>query len=188
MSEHEAGSSEPSELRKRAEVALQNRPPITLDTPAEEIDQLVHELRTHQIELEMQNEELRRAQEELAESQHDYADLYDFAPVGYVTLSDKGLIMKSNLIFPEMLGKERRSLANVRFSQFIVDDNQNEYYQFRRDLLDSRERKFCDLRMHKEGDDPFWVRLNGAVVQTAEDTEIQLRLAIMPRKNLAAAK
>ena len=73
--------------------------------------QLVHELRMHQIELEMQNEELRRRQETLEASWARYFNLYDLAPVGYFTLSHKGLILEANLSAAALLGVPRGALV-----------------------------------------------------------------------------
>ena len=111
MTKDRAESSRLTELRKRAEAMLEREAIDIPDMSPEEARKLVHELRTHQIELEMQNEELRRAQDELVESRDRYSDLYDFAPVGYVTVSHKGLILEANLTLADMLRVERRALV-----------------------------------------------------------------------------
>ena len=80
-------------LRREAEAKLKDWY-LPDDVPAEDAKRLIQELRVHQIELEMQNEELRKTQAQLEESSSQYADLYDFAPVGYVTLDEQGLIRK----------------------------------------------------------------------------------------------
>ncbi|MCK7491406.1 MAG: hypothetical protein MZW92_06610 [Comamonadaceae bacterium] len=86
-----------------------------------DVQELVHELGTHQIELEMQNEELRRAQEALESSRSRYVDLYDFAPVGYFTFDGNGLIREVNLTGARLLGIERVLLLDKPFAGFIAD-------------------------------------------------------------------
>lgn len=73
----------------------------------EETRRMLHELRVHQIELEMQNEELCRAQVELSAAKARYFDLYDLAPVGYCTISEQGLILQANLTAATLLGVAR---------------------------------------------------------------------------------
>jgi len=76
---------------------------------------LLHELQVHQIELEMQNRQLREAQQELEEARDRYADLYDFAPVGYITLDESGVVLEINLTGAGMLGKERLNIVGQPF-------------------------------------------------------------------------
>src|SRR5664280_1908600 len=89
-----AARREQAEARLRIETAL--APEKLAALPPAATDQLLHELRVHQIELEMQNDELRRAQVELDASRARYFHLYDLAPVAYCTLSDAGLIVQAN--------------------------------------------------------------------------------------------
>ena len=99
-----------SVLRQRAEERLLKRHQELDKNPPADLKSVVHELRVHQIELEMQNEELRHTQQELEASREKYFDLYDMAPVGYVTLNEKGIILEVNLTAATLLGIERRHL------------------------------------------------------------------------------
>ncbi len=83
-----------SQLQSAAEQRLACAPEPDSSRTAEE---LLHALQVHQIELEMQNEALRLTQIALEESRDGYLDLYEFAPVGYLTLTDSGLIAAINL-------------------------------------------------------------------------------------------
>ncbi len=86
---------EKSEIQcKEAEKMLQEKTKSLQGLSTENVQRLVHELQTHQIELEMQNEELRKAQIELEESRNRYSDLYDFAPISYFTFDKNGLILE----------------------------------------------------------------------------------------------
>ena len=81
-----------------------------LQGPLPESQRLVHELQVHQVELEMQNEQLRMAQEDLEHERERYVALYDFAPVGYLSVTREGLIAQANLTAVRMLGVERTRL------------------------------------------------------------------------------
>ncbi|MBI2487511.1 MAG: PAS domain S-box protein [Deltaproteobacteria bacterium] len=125
---------------------------------------LIHELRVHQIELEMQNEELRRAQSELEDSRCNYSDLYDFAPVGYFTLDKKGIILEINLTGAAMLGIERTYLTKKPFSQYVVGENQDSFYSFRKRLLETATRQACELKVLRKDGKPFYAQLEGIAI------------------------
>lgn len=110
-------------LRIEAEDALNLK---GLETYAlSESDQLalLHELQVHQIELELQNEELSQAYLEAQALQEKYLDLYDFAPVGYFTLSTTGVILGLNLCAASMLKKERSLLMNRQIRDFVAPES-----------------------------------------------------------------
>ena len=133
----------------------------------EDIRKTLHELRVHQIELEMQNEALREAQVELAASRARYFALYDLAPVGYWTLSESGLILQANLTVATLLGTSRGALVKLPLSQFVLKDDQDILYQHRKRLLETGEAQTCELRLVKQDGSAFWGQLTMTV---AKDT------------------
>jgi PAS domain-containing protein len=136
------------DLRQQAEARLEMMDAPGMDTVAPDATaQLVHELRVHQIELELQNEELRRIQEALAVSHARYFDLYDLAPVGYVTLSEAGLIQEANLAAATLLNTSRGNLPHQPLSQFILPEDQDVFYRCRRQLWATGESQSCELRL-----------------------------------------
>ena len=106
-------SGDPAELRRRAETRLSEKQTKASQARAHaDNERQVHELEVHQIELEMQNEELQEAREAMEALLEKYTDLYDFAPVGYLTLDQKGVICEANLAGASLLGAARSALVN----------------------------------------------------------------------------
>jgi PAS domain S-box-containing protein len=103
-----------------------------------EQERLLHELQVHQIELEMQNQELQATQRQLEEITHIYADLYDFAPVGYISFNDLGFILEINLTGATILGQERPDLINKPFASFVLS---SDLAKFRDHLWNCRQTK-----------------------------------------------
>ena len=164
-------------LRQRAEEAFQKRAdilsPQQLEGGAPEAAQrTLHDLGVHQIELEMQNEELRRAYVEIEAARARYFNLYDLAPVGYITVSQQGLILEANLTVATLLGVGRMALVKKRISQFICREDQDAYYLVLKQLLDTKSSPqsesplLCDLRMVKSDGTRFWAHW---VAAAAED-------------------
>ena len=146
------------------------RMPENLETLSpEEARQSVHELRVHQIEMEMQNEELRRAQMELGASQARYFDLYDLAPVGYVTISEQGLILEANLTAAILLGVARADLVKWSLSRFILKEDQDIYYLHHKQLFETGMQQVCEMRVVKKDGSQFWARFEAAAAQDGEN-------------------
>ena len=124
-----------------------------------EAARLLHELRTHQIELELQNEELRRSQVMLDAERARYFDLYDLAPVGYCTLSASGLILQANLTFARLMGVAREALTMRPISRFMVKEDQNVFHLLRTNQTATDEAQSCELRMVKGDTTQFWAHL-----------------------------
>lgn len=168
---HNAG-----ELRLRAEeIALEKKAQTVtaLQTmSSEEIRRIIHELQVHKIELEIQNEELLRIQSELAASREHYFDFYNLAPLGYCTLSDKGLILEANLTFAMMLGVDRESLIQHRLSSYILAEDQHSYYLLRKQFLETGAPRELELRMVKRSGTIFWVNLKATTDQDQTGTPV----------------
>ena len=105
-----------NELRKKAEKLLAEKgEKVSRISLKNDIQDLSHELSVYHIELEMQNDELRRSQEQLEESRSRYFDLYENAPVGYLTFDEKGVVLDLNLTATHLLGIERAFLLKKPF-------------------------------------------------------------------------
>jgi two-component system, cell cycle sensor histidine kinase and response regulator CckA len=160
------------QLRKQAEELIQKQPELSSATPSD-ILELIHELRIHQIELEIQNEELKQAQHGLSDLHQEYENLYEFAPCGYLTLNTKGIITRANLTGVVFLGQTRQRLLHSGFSQFIASGWEDIYQAARRKSGETGKTQIIELPLKGEKDSPIWVRANieadrdetGAVVQ-----------------------
>lgn len=173
MTEKETRSGAANDLRKRAEErarASEAKPQEPL--LPEQAQVILHDLRVHQIELEMQNEELRRVQAEVEASRERYFDLYDLAPVGYFTLSEQGVILEANLAAAELLGVERGALVQQPLPRFILPEDQDIYYKHRKQLFETGTPQICELRFKKKESAPFWARFEATVVEDCEGSPV----------------
>ena len=144
---------------------------------AEEVQRTLHELRVHQIELEMQNGELRQAQVELDASRSRYYDLFDLAPVGYITVSEAGIIVESNLTAANILATSRSILTKQPISRFFIREDQDAYYVYRKKLRESSVAIACELRMQTMDGTPFRGRLEGIAREGADGVSV-LRIVL----------
>lgn len=167
-------------LRLRAENNLRALEAAHPEIPSpEEFRRIFHELRVHQIELEMQNEELRRSQHELECSRARYFDLYDLAPVGYLTLSEQGLIQEANLAAATMLGVTRGELFKQPISRIIFKEDQDVYYVRSKRLVKTGEPLACELRLARRDGTLLWVQLAATVEHHEQDADHTLVLRVV---------
>lgn len=132
-----------AELLRRAELLLGTHDPTS--THEESSLQLVRELSLHQTELELQREELVRSRNELSRALARYVDLYDFAPAGYLMLSNDGSILTSNLAAARLVGMERSRLSGSALHDFVADHDRlrfDEYWRMATEELDEHSDEF----------------------------------------------
>jgi PAS domain S-box-containing protein len=176
MTEKTDPSGPANTLRQRAEELFREKAAGMVENVAVqtsgEVQIGLHELRVHQIELEMQNEELRQTQAKLDASRARYFDLYDLAPVGYFTLSEAGLILEVNLTADTLLGVARRALLKQRFAGFILSEDQDIYYRHRKLLFETGTPQVCELRLIKKDAAPLWVRIDATMAKETDGTPV----------------
>ena len=149
------------DLRQKAETLVKkNSDTLNVnDLTIDAINQLLHELQVHQIELEMQNEQLRESHILIDIARGRYFDLYDLAPVGYLTLNAHGLIQKANLTAATLLGMTRNVLIKQPISNLILRDDEDVYYLHHKKLMESGDPQSFDLRLVKKDLTAFWANM-----------------------------
>ena len=181
-----------SELRRRAEERLakklEARPDLASVYADKDVKALVHELGTYEIELEMQNDELRRAHEELYASRSKYADLYDFAPIGYFTLDPDGRISDTNLTGARMFGLGKKSVTGSLFSAFVYADSQEEFRKHLVSTLKTRTRSSTELKMVGTSGNNFTVQLQSIAADTGGGHTTHIRTTVSDISELRKAQ
>ncbi len=148
-------------LRELAEERLKNRSISSVPLDIDQAKRLIHELQVHQIELELQNEELKRIQEELQAARSLYHDLYTFAPVGYVTLTEDLLIENINPAGAEILAGYKTAPHQYfgrAFTEYIHPDSQDALYLFVQDLKTSKDKQSIILRIRSTENQPVYIK------------------------------
>ncbi len=134
-----------------------------------DLEDIIHELQVYQLELEAQNQELRQArlrQEVLAKQ---FSDLYDFAPIGYLTLDKEGIIHRTNLAFSSMMGTPRKFLYGKNlFSRVIYEDRDILFLHLRR-LFKTQNKQNCRLRLKNKKGSVFHAQIASSLSQDERD-------------------
>ncbi len=146
-------------------------------SPAD-VKNLVLELKMRQVRLEMQNEELQQAQETITQSRDRYADLYDFAPVGYFTLDRKGKIVEVNLAGARLLGAEPDRLVNQSSFRWVAPESREVCRSHYRKVFASQGPQTCEVKLRGRGGPPFYAALETVAVPGEAGTVLLCRTAM----------
>ena len=173
MTDQTAKEDRSAALRRLAEQRNREWTPGNAPKMSEqECQRLIHELQVHQVELEMQNEELRTTQEQLDESLEKYSDLYEFAPVGYVTSNTKGRILKTNLTFAGQLGIERGRLINTALLLHAAAADRVTFRAHLEQVFLSNERQTCEVRLERRNGPELHVQVDSIRALNADGTPV----------------
>jgi PAS domain S-box-containing protein len=149
------------------------RPAWALRSP----EAVLHELQVHQIEVEMQNEELRRTQIELAAARDRYVHLYDYAPVGYLTLNRDGLVIEANQTGARLLGEKRSALIRRRLARFVAPEDGDRWHRYLLRALQQDGPQPVELTLQPRGAPPFQAQIDGLrLVPVGAETTLRITL------------
>ena len=179
-------------LRQKAEAGLTTTRAQVKNMTLEEVQRLVHELQVHQIELEMQNEALRATQMDLEVARDRYASLFDFTPVGNVTLDENGRILEANLTFGHLVGMLRSAILQQKFEQFVDREDQSAFRLHLESLKKSPGIRSSDVLTLRHSKTPHRVRLESYQEAVEFPGRVKLiRIAVVDvteRERLAAVQ
>ncbi len=139
---------------------------------------LLEDLKIHQVELETQAEELRRAQQEAQESRDKYLDLYDNAPIGYLTLEKGGVILEANLTAARLLGLGKNDLIHSQLTRFILPDCQDTFHFHLNEVLEAGTRQKCEIRMRRQDGSVFFAELDSLPITDLKGNANQSRTTL----------
>ncbi len=166
------------ELRRQAEELLARGARDSADGETGDPGALLHELSVHQIELELQNQELMNARQEAEEARDKYYDLYDFAPVAYITLDEKARILEINFTGARLMGADRSSLVGRYMQLFIDPGDVPSFNDLIREILHGVEKASCSIFLAAEGAPAVRVRVEGILSHFAEGVKPQCRIVM----------
>lgn len=139
-----------------------------------ETARLLHELQVHQIELETQNKELRRAEGEANVALEKYADLYNFAPIGYLTLRENGLIRSVNILGARLLGREAARLIGRNLQMFVAEEHASEVQAFLQRAFSGQANAACELVFVRDDRSTRTARISAVAPASGDDCRMVL--------------
>ena len=149
---------------------------------------LAHELGVHQIELELQNESLRQVEQELEQSRRRYVELFDLAPLAYMTLDRDGRVTEANVAAVACLRLERRELLQRPLSAFVAEPDVHRYHLYMRAVLAGSVKQACELALVRQDGAGFPGRLECIRRADSAGTGDHILLMLLDRTEIARAR
>jgi PAS domain S-box-containing protein len=167
-----------SERHRQAEARLAEKPASSRSPLSpEDSAALIHELQVHQIELEMQNEDLRVAQLIIENSNKRFSDLYDFAPVGYLTVNTEGIIIEANLTASKLFDVDTLQLTGKPFSVYVHAEDKDIFFRHLAGVRKGASRN-CEIRLNKKDGVFFQAELVSTQLSTHAKAPEQFLMAL----------
>ena len=161
-------------LRRKAEKMVNESHGQTPPETADEQLRLLHELQVHQLELEMQNAELQQTKNELEALLDQYSDLYDFSPVGYLTLETSGKILNANLTSVSFLGMERSRLTGRYFVDFVTAEDRPDFSAFLQTTFSQPTKNAIEVALWKKDKAPFVVQIEALAAVPVQECRLAM--------------
>ena len=179
-----------AELRLNAEARLHEHPgkPRCSAEPGSDPRRLLHELQVHQVELQVQNAELQDARNRMEVLLAKYTDLYDFAPVGYLSVDEQGRILEVNLTGAALFGVERSQLVSRRLPRFVAPASQPSFQAFLERVFAGSGKQVCEAALLRAGHGPFWAGLHGTSATSVGGPAKWCRIAVSDITSLKRAE
>jgi PAS domain S-box-containing protein len=165
-------------LRKQAERILKESATETSPATDKDLIHIIHEIEISHIELDLQNQELRRLSAELESSRNDYFELFNSAPVGFLTLNRKGVIDQVNLAAADMLQTSMEELIRTAFSRLIHSDDRKIYFDYLQEAAGSEAGNPCELRLSPGGGRLVYVQLQAKPVYAKGANQARCQIAL----------
>jgi PAS domain S-box-containing protein len=164
-------------FRNRVAKFLKNSPDSRSKASAMSPERPIEELHIHQIELEMQNEDLRLARENAEQLREKYLDLYEFAPVGYISLDQNLKIFEANITATKLLGAPKSQIISHKLTDFIAPESQDILYFYLDKVKNSKILEACELKLKKLNEKPFFAHLEGVAICKEESDRAEIRIS-----------
>ena len=166
-----SNSKQQSYLRQQAKEKLDQNQLEQELAAADNLEQVIEDLKIHQIELELQNEDLKITRKELQQAKERYYSLYDLSPVSYFTFNAEGIILEINNTAAELLQEQRNFILNKPVMIYLPPQAQEDFYHHREKVLKTKKQQNCELQMRTKQNNILDVRMESKLLEIGTEEE-----------------